>query len=330
MTDVAAATGPRLKAERERRGLSPQKAADELHLDGWVIDALEAEDYQRVGPAVYAKGHLKRYAALLGLPSDEIMAGYETRAQAPKPSAAQPANVRLHTDAPAVRNLPWPPSANNTVMAVLLALGVFWWKPWHPRGSAPSAAQPLAANLRSAPADAAADAAGPMAASAAPSAMPPGPSSSPPAPTPSDAAAGMGRARIRLSFSADSWVDIRDAAGRRVFAGKGRANSVKTLGGVAPLRVYLGFASGVQLEINSRVVAIGPQFVAGDVARFEAGADGVLRRDSHNAATPAVAPPAATSVARPAMTAPAVPAPAVATHAVAPPGAQAPVARPTG
>jgi cytoskeleton protein RodZ len=276
MTDVAAATGPRLKAERERRGLSPQKAADELHLDGWVIDALEAEDYQRVGPAVYAKGHLKRYAALLGLPSDEIMAGYETRAQAPKPSAAQPANVRLHTDAPAVRNLPWPPIAAS-VMAVLLALGVFWWKPWHPRGSAPSAAQPLAANLRSAPADAAADAAGPMAASAAPSAMPPGPSSSPPAPTPSDAAAGMGRARIRLSFSADSWVDIRDAAGRRVFAGKGRANSVKTLGGVAPLRVYLGFASGVQLEINSRVVAIGPQFVAGDVARFEAGADGVLR-----------------------------------------------------
>jgi hypothetical protein len=27
------------------------------------------------------------------------------------------------------------------------------------------------------------------------------------------------------------------------------------------------------------VVAIGPQFFAGDVARFEAGADGVLRRD---------------------------------------------------
>ncbi len=45
--------------------------------------------------------------------------------------------------------------------------------------------------------------------------------------------------------------------------------------------MYLGFASGVQLEINDRAVAIGPQFVAGDVARFEAGADGVLRRDSH-------------------------------------------------
>jgi hypothetical protein len=109
-------------------------------------------------------------------------------------------------------------------------------------------------------------------------------------PTPdSDPTAGIGRARLRLSFSADSWVDVHDAAGRRVFAGEGRANSVKTLTGTAPMRVYLGFASGVQLEINNRAIAIGPQFVAGDIARFEAGADGVLRRDSRSAPTPGAA-----------------------------------------
>jgi hypothetical protein len=49
----------------------------------------------------------------------------------------------------------------------------------------------------------------------------------------------------------------------------------------------------VQLEINNRAVAIGPQFVSGDAARFEAGADGVLRRDSHGAATPSAATPGA-------------------------------------
>src|SRR6202162_2649494 len=108
MSDVIATTGPRLKAERERRGLSSQKAADELHLDGWVIDALEAEDYERIGPSVYAKGHLKRYAALLGLPSAEIMAGYESRAQAPRPPASQPANVWLRIGAPARGKLFWP------------------------------------------------------------------------------------------------------------------------------------------------------------------------------------------------------------------------------
>src|SRR6202048_4119347 len=123
MTDPGTTTGPRLKAERERRGLSSQKAADELHLDGWVIDALEAGDYERIGPSVYAKGHLKRYAALLGLPSAELVSGYESRAQAPRPPVSQPATVRLRTDAPAAENLPWP-SIVGSVAAVLLVIGV--------------------------------------------------------------------------------------------------------------------------------------------------------------------------------------------------------------
>ena len=48
--------------------------------------------------------------------------------------------------------------------------------------------------------------------------------------------------------------------------------------GAAPLNVYLGSVSGVQLENNNHAVAIGPQFVRGEKARFVAGADGVLRR----------------------------------------------------
>jgi cytoskeleton protein RodZ len=91
-------------------------------------------------------------------------------------------------------------------------------------------------------------------------------------------AQGGGRARLRMSFSADSWVEVREAGGATLFRGRGPANSVKVIAGVAPLTVYLGYVSGVQLEINNRAVAIGPQFVHGDVARFDAGADGVLRR----------------------------------------------------
>lgn len=320
MTDAAVTIGPRLRAERERRGLSAQKAADELHLDGWVIDALEAEDYERVGPAVYAKGHLKRYAALLGLPAGEIMAGYESRSQAPR-TPPPPANVRLRTDTPAVSNLLWPQIAGS-IAVLLLVLGVLWWKPWHQRGTAPSAAAPGTAALGTTPAAGASgaalndtEAARPAAAAAAPStsAQSTAPASAlAAAPTGAqaaaegDAVAGAGRARLRLSFSADSWVDIHDALGRRTFAGKGRANTVRTVAGPAPMRVYLGYASGVQLEVNNRAVAIGRQFLAGDVARFEAGADGVLRRDSHTAApTGAAAPGAAAAGAESAAAAPA-------------------------
>jgi cytoskeleton protein RodZ len=307
MTDPGTAIGPRLKAERESRGLSSQKAADELHLDGWVIEALEADDYERIGPSVYAKGHLKRYAAFLGLPSAEIMAGYESRAQAPGPPASQPANVRLRTGPPVVSDLP-SRAIVGSVAAVLLIAGVFWWKPWHQRGARPATSETPAANSSAASADAAIDSAAAVVTSAtaspttspapvlasSPLLTPPGVAAAAPGtqatpPSKPDAMAGMGRARLRLSFSADSWVDVHDAAGRRVFAGNGRANSVKTIAGVAPMRVYLGFASGVQLEINNRAVAIGPQFMAGDVARFEAGADGVLRRDSRSGSTPDVA-----------------------------------------
>src|SRR6266478_6287179 len=131
MTDPGT-IGARLKAERERRGLSPQKAADELHLDGWVIDALEADDYGRIGPSVYAKGHLKRYAALLGLPSAEIMAGYESQHQAPGPAAVR------------------------------------WWKAWQPGGGVPAASGNLAAKPSGPSPDGATDSAAGVAGNARP------------------------------------------------------------------------------------------------------------------------------------------------------------------
>jgi cytoskeleton protein RodZ len=288
MSETAETLGARLRAERERKGLSAQKAADDLHLDGWVIDALEGDDYARIGPSVYGKGHLKRYAQMLGLPVNDILAAYEGRSAAPVAAAgAQASTLRMRASDSDDQELPWPLIGGAAALVLVLAAGVFWWKPWNTRGSAPpTAAAP-------APVDGG-DAVG------TPSSAAGEPSSGATADQPSadavtanatgvavntagdgDAPQGAGKARLRLSFSADSWVDVHDAAGRRLFAGSGRANSVKTIVGDAPLKVYLGFASGVQVEVNSRVVAIGQQFVTGDVAHFDAGADGVLRRDSH-------------------------------------------------
>ena len=112
------------------------------------------------------------------------------------------------------------------------------------------------------------------------------------------AAPSGAEARLKLSFSAKSWVDIRDADGKRAYFGEGLANSTRTVTGTAPLHVYLSAANGVQLEINDRAVAIAPQFYSGGSARFEAGADGVLRQDP--AGTPgAVRQPASVRTTRP-------------------------------
>jgi cytoskeleton protein RodZ len=271
--------------------LSAQKAADEMRLDRWVVDALEADDYKRIGPTVYAKGHLKKYASLLGLPAAEILAAYESRPPGPvEVTSAGPSMLLTTRDEDASFGNWSPAQIAASVVAALLLAGVLWWKPWHQRNKTPSSAPPVAAAPAAAFSDASADSGIASPAAALPAMTRDMPTAAATTPAIDSAAAapdaaavpppGAGRARLRLSFSADSWVDVHDANGKRTFAGNGLANSVKTIAGAAPLRVYLGFGSGVQLEINDRAVAIGPQFFAGDVARFEAGADGVLRRDS--------------------------------------------------
>jgi cytoskeleton protein RodZ len=308
MSEGSETLGQRLKAERMRKGLSCQKAADELHLDGWVIEGLESGDYSRIGPSVYAKGHLKRYAELLGLPVGEILEGFEDqpmgepRGDTTNPPVAgewrQSAGMRLRTSAPAGSELPW--AAIGVVAAVaLLVAGVWWWHPWRPRAASPpfvvaaaeapasAATPPTQAEVGAVPAVPATPGGG------APGSAVPNPVA-PPAAIVEAAGAGAGRARLRLLFLADSWVDVHDAAGQRVFAGNGRANNVRSMSGMGPLRVYIKSASSVHVDINNHAVVIGPQFVIDNAAHFEAGADGVLRRD------PKFVPPTVTpSAARP-------------------------------
>ena len=283
---LSLAPGSRLQREREKHGWSLVEAAERMHLDPWAIEALEANRFESVGPAVFAKGHLRQYAIILGVPTAEILSAYEGLRQAAPPATA-PAPIDAKAAMPAMPSIA-PPTPVTTrllpiggaVITVLVLTGaLLTWKAWRPApavdpaplpsagaaGVALSAAAPSATDdfleTQAPAAKGAADAAG--AAAAGPVAA---------------NAQGAGRARLRMSFSADSWVEVREAGGAMLYRGKGPANSVKVVAGVAPLTIYLGYVSGVQLEINHHAVAIGPQFVHGDVARFDAGADGVLRR----------------------------------------------------
>jgi len=294
MSGAAQSLGERLTAARNAQGLSAQQVGDRMHLDAWVIEALDSGDYARIGPPVYIKGHLKRYAAMLGVQLPEVLDVFESKsAAAAAAPTADTSAVRVPAEAASGQRTRWAVFAALAAASLTVA-AVVHWQLWLPRSSGPSRGAPSAAT---APAPILHDASPPpsdrdhaadeprgnavLAAATAPAATPP---AAPAASTgDGDAPVGMGRARLRLSFSANSWVDVHDAEGRRLFAGNGRANSVRTIAGDAPIRVYLGFASGVQLQVNHRAVAIGPQFVAGDVARFEAGADGVLRRDARPA-----------------------------------------------
>jgi cytoskeleton protein RodZ len=311
VTGVAAAKpapGGRLSSERERHGWNLIYTAEKLHLEPSVVQALEDNDFAKLGPAVFAKGHLKQYATLLGLPAGELVAAYEERLRQPLAPAApvsvvsaapkqaraslpmsQPpsaaADDAQHTPFPDVASPRWYarlprwalPAAACALLLLVAAGAALLWRPWHRGGPlmvensqgaaiAPSLEQPPAPVTPIVePTGSAAPPATSGGAALAGTGLPPGVSAA-------------GRLRLRMSFSADSWVEVRDAAGELVYRGKGAANSVKVIAGAAPLNVFLGSVSGVQLEINNHAVAIGPQFVRGEKARFVAGADGVLRR----------------------------------------------------
>jgi cytoskeleton protein RodZ len=67
-----AGPGAWLAAAREEAGLSLMQAAERLHLDVSAVKALEAERFEVLGAAVHVRGHLRRYAELLGLPALEV------------------------------------------------------------------------------------------------------------------------------------------------------------------------------------------------------------------------------------------------------------------
>ena len=67
-----------LRDARGELGITIDEVAHELHLSREVVLSLEAGDYETLGPPVYVRGHLRRYARLVGLPEEKVVEGYKT------------------------------------------------------------------------------------------------------------------------------------------------------------------------------------------------------------------------------------------------------------
>ena len=68
-----------------------------------------------------------------------------------------------------------------------------------------------------------------------------------------------------MTFSADCWVEVADAAGKSLFKGVRRANTSLTLTGQTPFQVMLGNAAGVTgLSVDGKPVEL-PKAAAGEV-----------------------------------------------------------------
>lgn len=327
--------GQLLARLRTERGLDPVKVAQELRCDRAIIDALEADRYADLGAAVFARGHLRRYADFLGAPSAELLARWSaeqvggqplpdlTRA----PQAPRPIDTRR-----------W--GRSLAVIAGALAIGLAaWWilqgagarpapvvvptqagagdvamppqsvplpevaaVPQEALATAVTPTEPLVAPPEDPPADAPADAAE---AAPAPAAMP---VTVPPAP---------GDVALAFTAQADCWAEVVDAKGARRLYQLIRAGERVTAAGAPPLRVTLGRGDVTRVEVAGRAVTLPQDAVRSSVARFEVAATGALRAlppvpapasdsplptpppSSSSAATAPVVDPAAAPVAVP-------------------------------
>ena len=115
-----ASPGARLRTAREERGLSIEEIADRLRLNEALVLAMEEDRFGLLGAPVFARGHLKNYAALVGAPELEVMAGFDV-GDLPEPTFL-PALERAPISRPRLR---WP-------WLVAVAVGVAgavtaWW-----------------------------------------------------------------------------------------------------------------------------------------------------------------------------------------------------------
>jgi len=70
-----------------------------------------------------------------------------------------------------------------------------------------------------------------------------------------------------INFSADSWVDIRDATGERLIRRLGLAGMSKGVSGVAPFQVLIGYGPGVSITYNGKPYSFA-NYQGKRVARF--------------------------------------------------------------
>lgn len=275
------AAGPqRLRVERERRGLERQQVADDLHVDLRIIDALEAGRFESLGAPVYVRGHLRKYAELLGLDPEPLLSAYGQQCVQPP---------ELVPIVPATYPRPEVPvKLIGALVVSVIVIGAAWWA-LRERDTRPLESGPV---TKSAPmsesAESPAAGAENESAAIAPSAQPAAATETIAVPVSAPVEAGQNEGvaerastgtpvRLRLSFSADSWVELYDADGRRLYFDLGPANSVRSFSATAPVRVLLGNADGVQLELNGQAVALPDQVKRGNVASFTVDARGQVR-----------------------------------------------------
>ncbi len=272
--------GARLRRQRELADLAIQQVAERLNLDVVAVQALESDDYAALGAPVFVRGHIRRYASLLGLPADEILGAYDrSRAQLAPPTLVPKSRAEMAP--PRRRVVPQWVVAGALVLIVAAGVAAYISEfGLHLPVASDGGATGVAAGSM-VPDGELAEAADASAVPGSIEGAQQGSSASPgdPATPGVEASAGVppGQVSLTFVFAADSWIEVYDGSGRSVLYDLGKAGTERAIAGVAPLSVTLGNAPGVSLAVNGKRVTVPTPSSGETVARFGVVADGLQR-----------------------------------------------------
>jgi len=252
---------------REKQRMSLESVAQQLKLPVAILEAIEREDWSRLGAPIFVRSYVGSYAKFLGLPAtlaDDVVRG----------KSAPPL---VHVGAPTVRR-----SFDRSVMSLayvamtvvilgsVVALAMYYQGPRRNAEVLPPDATATYAGSEALPAPAAAQA--PVTASIAPPLGEVTGANAAPAPL---AAAGAvpGTAEVVMRFRGESWVDIVDRKGAHIERGLVPAGAERRYADGSLAEVTLGDSSAVDVTAGGVAVDLSP-FREANVAHFTVSSEG--------------------------------------------------------
>lgn len=271
--------GAMLARARAERGLNVAEVAEHTKYRVRQIEALEADDYKRLPESTIVRGMIRSYVKFVGVDPTPFLKALD-RYMVPTQ-----ANVDLRT-----QRIPFPDGNKRATrlyvalsIIVLLAIIVVLYE-WYfsvvplppvvgapPTRTAPAPAIPASAStvVSAAPAKPAMPAA-PVTAPAGPVMPAAQVMSEKPVTTPTAEeliSGSNGMPRIQFQFQRESWVEIKDRAGKILLSQLNSAGTQKVVEGEPPLSITIGNAAGVRVTYKGVPVDL-KQHMKSDVARL--------------------------------------------------------------
>lgn len=275
--DMSTSVGLRLRRAREARGMTVEGVSAAIKLSPRQVEAIEADDYGKLLSATYARGFIRNYASLMGLDPATLLVELDHHHVRATPELVEQADVGVAMPRQSARRK-WLLPVLAMSMPALAALALYvWFEFWPSAPVDPSSVLP-ASPVVSDGTPASLDEGDPAPAPSEPLPVPgedrvPEAAAADATPAavevpaqPAEAVPQPGQKQLVFSFTAESWVEIRDAQDRIIVSDLNRAGSTRTVATAVPVSLVIGNARAVKLTVDGEPYDLTPSIKV-EVAR---------------------------------------------------------------